>query len=362
MADLSKRKASLDYIRITALALVLLIHSAETVWPIDVNGLSAMPVILRIFVLTLFNLGRLSVPLFLFLTGYLMLGRQYRAQDVWAFYRTKVFRLLSITWIWTTIYFLFGVVSGRHNFDLILLIQNLLFINTDWLAPHLWYMPVIIILYLLIPFIANIIQSIDRKVLTLLLGCGVGYAFVVPLINVAIQAGHNKTIVSISDGPIIGVMPLVCGLMMTCGYLVRRYWLAINRIRTMWIVLLAAIGFTLMMVYHYVALCIWHVQYNTWYNSIFVLGASLGLFVLMLRLLDGAKESTAIYNVSSAVFGCYIMHYLFIYMFNDFLARYFTINTIEFIGKVVFVSVTTGLSVFVLRQVRVIDRLLGLKM
>lgn len=362
MADLSKRKASLDYIRITALALVILIHSVETVWPIDVQGLSGMPVLLRIFILILFNLGRLSVPLFLFLTGYLMLGREYKPQDVWTFYKTKVFRLLSVTWVWTVIYFLFGVISGRYSFDLVLLMQNLLFINADWLAPHLWYMPVIIILYLLIPFIANILQKIDRHVLRLLLALGVGYAFVVPLINVAIQAVGYKTIVSVSDGPTVSVMPLVCGLIMVMGYLIRRYWAKVEKVNVGYVIMTAVASFMAMVLYHYIALCYWHVEYNTWYNSFFVLAASLGLFIFMLRRLNGARETKILYNVSSAVFGCYIMHYLFIYIFDDFLASSFTINTVELVGKMLFVSVATGVSVFLLRQINPVAKHLGLRM
>ena len=64
------RQANLDIIRIIALVFVFMIHGVEVVWDISPNGMSSVSIVTRIVVLTIYSIGRLSVPLFLFITGY----------------------------------------------------------------------------------------------------------------------------------------------------------------------------------------------------------------------------------------------------------------------------------------------------
>ena len=83
-------QANLDIIRIIALIFVFMIHGVEVVWDISPNGMPSVSIVTRIVVLTIYSIGRLSAPLFLFITGYLMLDKYYKPEEIWDFYKTKV--------------------------------------------------------------------------------------------------------------------------------------------------------------------------------------------------------------------------------------------------------------------------------
>ena len=74
----SGRQSNLDIVRIIALCSVLLMHGVENVWRIHPADVASTPSLERVFIFITYTLGRLGVPLFLFLTGYLMLGKRYK--------------------------------------------------------------------------------------------------------------------------------------------------------------------------------------------------------------------------------------------------------------------------------------------
>lgn len=358
---LSKRKASLDIIRIIALGMVLLIHCVENTWDMTPKGLSGLDVPVQWLILTMYNLGRLSVPLFLFLTGYLMLGREYKRDDIYKFYKTKVFHLLTITWLWTAIYYLLGVAVGSFKFGAIDFCRQMLFINNSWVAPHLWYMPMIIGLYLFIPFISNALNKVSKKVILLLSGLSVFYIFLVPTLDVAMKATDHTPLVGNLDLSFLGGL---YGSLMLVGYLVKKYWNKLISVKTCWYGVVAIVGIVATVSWHFLVLLVWHYKFNTWYDSFFLLIAASATFIWMLRVLDKLPPRQYLYSSATAVMGCYLVHYIFIILF-DRVWHGFGVskgNLAYFFAMMAFVATAAIVSVYILRKFPRLAHWLGLRL
>ena len=192
----SGRQSNLDIVRIIALCSVLLMHGVENVWRIRSADVANTPSLERVFIFIAYTLGRLGVPLFLFLTGYLMLGKRYKKNEILSFYNIKVMRLFIIALIWVVIYYLQAIFLQRRIIRVTDIVRQFTFTSDIIIAPHLWYMPVIIGIYLFIPFVSNALLSIDKRVLKVLVTIALFHFFLIPTMNVIIQARGSIRLVS----------------------------------------------------------------------------------------------------------------------------------------------------------------------
>ena len=161
------RESSLDFARTFAILMVILIHTVEAIygtgeWVPQLEGASF--VIYSVFKL----FGRIGVPIFLMLTGYFLLGKDYSNTDHFRkFYRFRFFPMLISVECWILIYWV---------------IQRMLFVNKLWfgnaesikqLVKYLlifdrnawqisWYIPVLILVYLFIPFLAKGLHNLSK--------------------------------------------------------------------------------------------------------------------------------------------------------------------------------------------------------
>lgn len=67
----------LDIARTFAIILVVLCHSVTLIYKMNLQEWNLISLNAKIFKTIIFTLGRMGVPLFLFLTGYLLLNRKY---------------------------------------------------------------------------------------------------------------------------------------------------------------------------------------------------------------------------------------------------------------------------------------------
>lgn len=147
-----KRILFIDYIRALAILMVIMCHV------IDVNclfwlGYQEMSGARQIILYTLLIFGRCGVPLFLMITGYLLLDRDYSDGKWKSFYLHKWLHLFLLTEIWFIIYEGFSVFVQGNPFVGKNLVLRLLFVKEPTLS-HAWYLPVILGLYLLLPVFA----------------------------------------------------------------------------------------------------------------------------------------------------------------------------------------------------------------
>ena len=122
--------------------------------------------------ITIFS--RIGVPIFLMISGALLLNKCISTDDdVKRFYKHNLLRLLVTAEIWYAIMYWFIVFFDTGNtmletmsaWQLIWgMIKNALFIDQVTLGS-MWYMPVIICVYIVIPFAVIVKDKISAKVL-----------------------------------------------------------------------------------------------------------------------------------------------------------------------------------------------------
>lgn len=310
---LNQRQASLDVVRLVAIASVLIMHVLENSWSLSKTILAQDSIGVIILKFLIYNLGRIGVPLFLFLTGYLMLDRKYDWEDIPHFYRTRVLKLIVVTLIWDIIYVILRMALGEHVFSAGTIIKELLFVG-PMSAPHLWYMPAIIGIYIFLPIVANCLRHLNNRTIKIITPLMIFYSFVVPTASIFLRAaGYGK----LQPGLEVNFTGGICGAMVIIGYLVKRYQKQIlAKLNASRCLLLFVCGLACSIALQYFTVFV-HGQKNTspWYDSIFILMASVALFVLILQRFASLKPRAWLARAAGSTFGIYLVHYAFIYIF-----------------------------------------------
>ena len=102
--------------------------------------------------------------MFLFLTGYLLLDRDYDISRINRFWRKNWLALFMTTEIWIVLYDVFLRVFHFQHWSTKGILKDMLFLNQVHIG-HMWYMPMIIGLYVCIPFAAFGVVCILRAFL-----------------------------------------------------------------------------------------------------------------------------------------------------------------------------------------------------
>ena len=288
-----KRVIFIDYIRALAILMVIMCHV------IDVNclfwlGYQEMSGARQIIIYTLLIFGRCGVPLFLMITGYLLLDRDY-SQGKWkSFYLHKWLYLLLVTEMWFVIYEVFSVCVQGNPFIWKDFVLRLLFVKEPALS-HAWYLPMIIKLYLLIPLIAQIIKKCKTS--------RTKKGFIVCLlgINLLLQVGCRIYPVLTKSTSLV----LYVSYMLAGGYVKQCAGKPHKRI-SIYSGLLIGIG--LLGNEIFLRIQYMHRQpVSLWYDNIFVMAMAVGIFVIMSNL-DIHTNNRIIASLSRDSFGIYLIH------------------------------------------------------
>ena len=101
---------------------------------------------------------RTGVPLFFMLTGILMFTKKDKNEGYITFFRKRVLKFILIYLFFSMIYYIYshlGYKISLYNFFAT--------ITSNQATYHLWFMPVIILIYLFIPFLKKFISNVTRK-------------------------------------------------------------------------------------------------------------------------------------------------------------------------------------------------------
>ena len=289
----------LDYARMLAIICVVITHTTQRVYKMDAQILAQSPAHGRLFALSMFTIGRLGVPIFFFLTGYLLLDRDYPREKYIAFLKKNFCGLLLTTAAWTVLYSLFRTWFYDTPFHVGNCLKTLLFIKSSEMS-HMWYMPVILGLYLFLPLVANGLKHTDLDVLYIPLAIAFAYQFVIPVINVFLTANGLETFASLPDVSFAGNK---YGLLILMGYLVKKG--AFQRIPSPVLAALGLAGFVFTVFsqnYSYMR----GVTYNVWYNSASLIVADLAIFLLLSRARFQSGRLAG--SIAAASFGIYLVH------------------------------------------------------
>ena len=165
------RERWLDCARTIAIVLVTFNHAVN-------RGFSSQPYeeyLLRPHMITWIHavlnvMSRMGVPLFLMITGALLLKRDYTGKQVLKhFLQHNVLSLFITAELWYAIVFWYRVIFDRPDFiaggasEIIKrFIMNQLFLN-QYTLGNMWYMPMILVIYLILPAISLAIQKLPKE-------------------------------------------------------------------------------------------------------------------------------------------------------------------------------------------------------
>lgn len=281
--------------------MVIICHSTETIYPLSLAGIESLGLGSQATAFTLFTIGRLGVPLFLFISGYLMLDRQYNKQACVRFWRTKWAGLLVATEAWILIYNIFLYCASITPLDPVTIIKNMLFLEKVPRMGHLWYMPMIIGLYLFLPFIANGLKWLDNaRLLAFPLCIACSILFFIPVASIVSQSlGMGKLSCTIAPGFSGGYY----GCYLLLGYCVKKAHRLPPAGGTFLIGLAAfaaTVGLQLFAYDH-------NVHSPVWYSNGFLLIAGFSIFLLLAQA-KRIKETRWVSVISRYSFAIYLVH------------------------------------------------------
>ena len=153
----SSPTAYLNVLRIFACLMVLTVHSGEFFY-IAADG-GVMPVH-HIWVNHYGSLMRACVPLFVMISGYLLLPIK---ESPLVFYKKRFTRLLIPFLVWSCIYAVVPFLLGTDTAKKMLINIATIPVNLNWNAGHLWFVYMLIGIYLFIPIISPWVQTASQN-------------------------------------------------------------------------------------------------------------------------------------------------------------------------------------------------------
>ena len=163
-----RRIVFLDYVRVFACFLVMVVHASENfygaagatdmVGPQSYLGSEAD----RLWVAVYDGFSRMAVPLFMIVSAFL-LAPMKKEQTMWQFYRQRAIRILPPFFIFMILYSTLPMLWGQINGETSLNDMSRILLNFPSLAGHLWFMYPLISLYLFIPIISPWLSKATAK-------------------------------------------------------------------------------------------------------------------------------------------------------------------------------------------------------
>ena len=289
---------------------VVFVHAVESIYVMNAELLNQLSPLSFIFAITGFTFGRLGVPIFLFLTGYLFLDRRFDEADCYKFWKKNWKGLLITTEVWIILYDVFLRVFHFQSWNTMRMIKDMLFMTQVHMG-HMWYMPMIVGIYLCIPFAARALQKLNIKVLYFPIGILCVYAFFLPVLQVLNQTFSFGKVTSILD---LGFSGGVYGLYIILGLCLKRKLLKNIPVKDILVGIITFFVLTVLLQ----CIAYWKgFTYNVWYNCGLLLLCSLFLFELFSRM--SISKSYKLCNwISRNSFGIYLIHFPFVMLLRDF--------------------------------------------
>ena len=288
----------IDLVRAIAILTVLYIHATDGIFIISSDSILHFTIYSRIFEYASLFIGRIGVPFFLMITGYHLLDRTYDDERIRKFWTKNCKGLIIVTVIWTIIYAVslqfIAVKSAQVNFTEA---GNLFF-------SHMWYMPMIIGMYLSLPFVSSALKHFSDKTINQAAIIFSILAFLLPFITVLCKI-HGIEGVTIQYS--LGFSGGVYGIYIILGYLVKKGMF--KKYSTNKLILLTVVSFAICVLFQYYAYVKGY-NFFLWYDFPFILTGSFALFELCSRV-EHVRAYSLITVLSKYSFAVFLIHNLF---------------------------------------------------
>ena len=288
----------IDFVRAVAILTVLFVHASDGIYMLSADNVVYLTSFSRLFEYIALFIGRIGVPFFLMITGYLLLDRSYSDEKTQKFWRINCRNLIIVTAIWTAIYalsiYLLVDLSGGISIGEA---GNLFF-------SHMWYMPMIIGMYISIPFVASALDGFEEKTINTALIVFAVMAFIVPFLSILADMNGIKDF-SIQFS--LGFSGGVYGIYIVLGYLIKKDYF--KKYSSKLIALVAIVSFIMCVLFEYYSF-IRGYDFFLWYDFPFILTGSYALFELCSRM-KNLKPHKTIHFLSKYSFAVFLIHNLF---------------------------------------------------
>ena len=168
MMETKERIAFIDYIRVVACLMVMLVHASENFYAADTSGLAGNMSMLateqnRLWVAFYDGaLGRVSVPLFMIVSAFLLVPMR-QGLTMTQFYRRRFLRILPPFVLFLLLYTFLPLLWGGMTWEQSQADLRLLPFNFPSLGGHLWFMYPLISLYLIIPVVSPWLERASAR-------------------------------------------------------------------------------------------------------------------------------------------------------------------------------------------------------
>lgn len=283
-----ERFVNFDFARVLAIISVVFCHSVESFYYMYQDrsilwGMLSQES--KLFDLVGLTFGRIGVPIFLFLTGSLMLNKAIEnGNDCTQFFKKNYIPLLITSWVWIIIwniflnlYYTFGGETPPVTMQSVL--ECLFFQkNVDTIMPA-WYLPMIMGVYLFLPFLSVVVKHINFKAIIFPITIYIAILFVLPTLNSILTLSglaqiENVIIDASFSGGIYGI------------YIILGYYLSRGLLRNISVKILAilsCLSFGACVAIQFL-LAENGVFYNLEYNMLFLLICCSALYSIVIRI------------------------------------------------------------------------------
>ncbi|MBP5487741.1 MAG: acyltransferase [Bacteroidales bacterium] len=165
---MTKRIAFIDWLRVVACLMVMLVHSSENFYGADSSGLAGNMSLLaneaNRFWVAFYDgfLSRTAVPLFIIISSFLLVPLK-PGQTMSGFYKRRFGRILPPLISFLLLYTFLPLLWGGMTWEQSLADLKLLPFNFPSMAGHLWFMYPLISLYIIIPVVSPWLEKASAK-------------------------------------------------------------------------------------------------------------------------------------------------------------------------------------------------------
>ena len=165
---MNQRVVFLDFIRVFACLLVIVVHASENFYGVTGLGSMAGPQSFleseadRLWVSVYDGFARMSVPLFIIVSAYLLVPLK-EGQSMWQFYKRRAERVLLPFACFMVLYSVLPLLWGGTDAATAIADLKHLPLNFPTLAAHFWFMYPLIGLYLFMPIISAWLKTASAR-------------------------------------------------------------------------------------------------------------------------------------------------------------------------------------------------------
>ncbi len=344
---------SVDLVRFIAIFAIIFLHCTSFPYRFTNPTITNMD-ILNWFTEDIYNaVGMIGVPLFVLLTGALLLNPNKADESLSHFYKKRFARIGVPLIFWSVIYLAWALLVQQKTFTALTVEQGIF----NGAYAHFWYLYLLMGLYAVTPIMRVLIKHLDRKLFTYLLVLWFAGTVIAPILHLVPDLNFNA-------------LPFV--FIDWIGFYLLGFYLLNANFKRKTAYLLVVFGFLVAVLGDWVIEATageQHAGFLHGYLSFNIIIGVAALFFILLsippkRIESHVKANRFIHWVSENTLPIYLIHIIFLETFSlGYLG--FNLNALTWIPLIdipVYALITFGLSagtVYLLKQIPYVKKLIG---